>query len=305
MSENKAAKELIRICGTAQVLENEPMSRHTSFRIGGPADIFIMPDSAGAVSASIRYLKKESIPFTIIGNGTNLLVGDLGIRGAVIQLYKNFNRIRIEGDRITAQAGVMLSSAARSALEHSLTGLEFASGIPGTIGGGMIMNAGAYGRELKDVMEFTEILDEDGNVVRIRADRMEFGYRTSLAQKNGWIVLGAGLKLEHGKQDEIRARMEELRQKRVSKQPLELPSAGSTFKRPEGNFAGKLIMDAGLRGYHVGGARVSEKHCGFVVNTGGATAEDVLALIHDVQRIVEEKTGIRLEPEVKMLGEFK
>ena len=225
MSENKAAKELIKICGTAQVLENEPMSRHTSFRIGGPADIFIMPDSAGAVSASIRYLKKESIPFTIIGNGTNLLVGDLGIRGAVIQLYKNFNRIRIEGDRITAQAGVMLSSAARSALEHSLTGLEFASGIPGTIGGGMIMNAG------KDVTEFTEILDGDGNVIRIRADRMEFGYRTSLAQKNGWIVLGAGLKLEHGKQDEIRARMEELRQKRVSKQPLELPSAPSNGRR--------------------------------------------------------------------------
>ena len=295
---------LWQIAGREHVYEKEPMSRHTTFRIGGPADFFVVPQSPETLADVVRFCRERGIPFYLVGNGSNLLVGDGGYRGVIIQVYKNLNQISVRGERIRAQAGAMLSVIARKALEHSLTGFEFAAGIPGTLGGAVVMNAGAYGGEMKDVLYTARVLTKQGEIREIPADRMEMGYRTSLVQKNGDIVLEAELALAAGEPDRIRARMEELREKRTSKQPLDMPSAGSTFKRPEGYFAGKLIMDAGLRGFCVGGAQVSEKHCGFVINTGDATAAEVRELMNQVICRVEEKFGVRLEPEVKMLGEF-
>lgn len=305
MNEEQLTASLRDICGTENVLEKEPMSAHTSFRIGGPADLFLRPCDENALANSIDLLRTENIPWTVIGNGTNLLVSDEGYRGAVIQLWKNYSGLRCSGREIYAQAGAMLSAVSHLALENSLTGLEFASGIPGTVGGAILMNAGAYGGEMKDAAVYVRVLTDGGCVRTVRAEDMEFGYRTSAVTKNHWIVLEACLALTPGDPGEIRAKMEDLKNRRTEKQPLNLPSAGSTFKRPEGYFAGKLIMDAGLRGYRVGGAQISEKHCGFVVNTGNATAADVMQLIRDVRRIVFEKSGVNLETEVKMLGEFK
>lgn len=295
------------LCGCAggeNVRRQEPMSLHTTFRIGGPADLFVTPGSIQAVADSIRICKETQTPYAVIGNGSNLLVSDTGYRGVIIQIGRNLNQVSVNGEEIRAQAGAMLSVIAKTALSESLTGFEFASGIPGTLGGAAVMNAGAYGGEMKDVLTEVTVLTREGGIRTVPAEKLEMGYRTSLAAKNGWIILEAVLKFQKGDAEAIRGRMEELKMQRVTKQPLDLPSAGSTFKRPEGYFAGKLIMDAGLRGFTVGGAQISEKHCGFVVNKGGATAEDVRNLICAVQKKVQEDAGVKLEPEVKFLGEF-
>lgn len=280
------------------------MSRHTTFRIGGAADYFLLPSCAKEIKGIFQICKKEEIPCFVLGNGSNLLVSDKGYRGAVIQIYRNMNKIQTEGTVIRAQAGALLSAVAAEAKNRSLTGFEFAGGIPGTLGGAVTMNAGAYGGEMKDVLKTATVLDNEGNIRKLSPDELLLGYRTSVIKTAGYLVLEAELSLKEGRQEEIKALMKELTEKRTSKQPLEFPSAGSTFKRPEGYFAGKLIMDSGLRGYRVGGAQVSEKHCGFVINAGGATAEDVRRLIQDVQKTVYEKFDVMLEPEVRFLGDF-
>ena len=300
----KLIEALREAAGAQCILEQESMKKHTTFRIGGPADIFAVPDTIEKAAKIIGICREQKVPFYVIGNGSNLLVSDQGYRGVVVQVYKNLSAIEIEGDIITAQAGAMLSVIAKKAMAASLTGFEFASGIPGTIGGAAVMNAGAYGGEMKQVLTEVTVLTQEGELRRIPSEELKLGYRYSVIPEKGWIVLEAKLKLHRGDYDMIKARMDELKEKRVEKQPLELPSAGSTFKRPEGYFAGKLIMDAGLRGFSVGGAQVSEKHCGFVVNTGEATAKDVRDLIREVSRQVKTKFGVELEPEVKMLGEF-
>lgn len=287
-----------------QILQNEQMARHTTFRIGGPADYFLIPDDKEQVRRIVEICKDEKMPYYIIGNGSNLLVSDKGYRGVVIQLYTQMAKIRTEGEKIYAQAGASLAKIAAAALKEELTGFEFAAGIPGTLGGACIMNAGAYGGEMKDVLEEVTVLTQEGKIRVISKENLDMGYRTSAAAKNGDTVLEAVIKLRKGQKSTIQERMEELKEKRISKQPLEYPSAGSTFKRPEGYFAGKLIQDAGLRGYRIGGAMVSEKHCGFVINAGGATAADVDSLIKYISQKVKEYTGVTLEPEVKRLGEF-
>lgn len=297
-------EKLCDLLGEESVLANEPMSKHTTFRIGGPADYFTIPQNAEEIKKIIAACNELKVPYYILGNGSNLLVGDKGFRGVVIQVYKNMSEVQAEGERIYAKAGALLSKVAAEALGHGLKGAEFASGIPGTLGGAVVMNAGAYGGEMRHVLESATVLTTDGEVITLSAEELELGYRTSVVAKKSYIVLEAVLKLEAGNTDEIRSYMEELKGKRVTKQPLEYPSAGSTFKRPEGYFAGKLIEDAGLRGFRVGDAQVSEKHCGFVINRGKATAEDVISLMEQVSDKVEAVTGIRLEPEVKRIGEF-
>lgn len=293
------------LLGEDRVFTDEPMKQHTTFKIGGPADYFLVPESGEEAGEIIKICKQTDIPYFILGNGSNLLVGDGGYRGAVIQIYRNMSAVTTEGTIITAQAGALLSSVAAVAKNASLTGFEFAGGIPGTVGGAAVMNAGAYGGEMKDVLVEVTVMDADGNIFAIPAEKLELGYRTSIIKKAGYIVLEAKIRLEEGNQEAIRERMKELTIQRTTKQPLEFPSAGSTFKRPEGYFAGKLVMDSGLRGYQVGGARVSEKHCGFVINAGGATAKDVRTLMENVRDIVYKKYGVTLEPEVKFLGEFE
>ena len=297
-------KKFCDLLGEERVFTGEAMSRHTTFKIGGPADYFLMPDKDTDVGRIVKICKESAIPYFILGNGSNLLVGDGGYRGAVIQIYKNMSAVTVEGTEITVQAGALLSSVAAAAKNAALTGFEFAGGIPGTMGGAVVMNAGAYGGEMKDVLTEVTVMDEEGEIVTLPADKLELGYRTSIIKTAGYIVLEAKLQLKEGNPEVIRETMKDLTIRRTTKQPLEYPSAGSTFKRPEGYFAGKLIMDSGLRGYQVGGAQVSEKHCGFVINAGNATAEDVCRLMADVQRIVREKFGVTLEPEVKFLGEF-
>ena len=298
-------KEWIEVLGEqVELLAMEPMKNHTTFRIGGPADALVLPKTPEEVAKVVRFCHEHAWPYYVIGNGSNLLVSDEGYRGLVLQLYRNFNDIQVNGEMITVQSGAMLAAVSRAAYQNHLTGLEFASGIPGTIGGAVVMNAGAYGGEMKDVLKEVTVLTKEGEVLTVPASDLELGYRTSVIPKNGWIVLGAVLQLKAGDPEQIRARMEELKEQRITKQPLDLPSAGSTFKRPEGYFAGKLIMDAGLRGFTVGGAQVSEKHCGFVVNRGGATAADVWNLICEVKRRIKEQSGVELQPEVKLLGEF-
>ena len=279
----------------------EPMKNHTTFRIGGPADIFAAPKTMEQAAAIIRICREQNYPFYVIGNGSNLLVSDEGYRGLVLQLFRNFNDISLEGEELTVQAGAMLAVIAKRALEAGLTGFEFAAGIPGTIGGAAVMNAGAYGGEMKDVLTEVTVLTAENEIITVPAEELELSYRHSIIPEKNWIVLGAKLKLQKGDPEAIRQRMDELKEQRVTKQPLEYPSAGSTFKRPEGHFAGKLIQDAGLRGFTVGGAQVSEKHCGFVVNKGDATASDVKQLMDEVRRIVKEQFDVVLEPEVKML----
>lgn len=296
--------ELEQIAGKENVLTDEPMKNHTTFRIGGPADYYVMPANAKQIAEIMKVCRRENISYYIIGNGSNLLVGDGGIRGVVIQIYKNYNRIQAEGMRMKVQAGAMLSAVSRRAQEAELTGLEFASGIPGTIGGAAVMNAGAYGGEMKDVIAAADVLTSEGEIITIPVEDMKLGYRTSIFKEKEYIVLDVVLELKKGNGEQIRAKMTELKERRVSKQPLEYPSAGSTFKRPEGYFAGKLIQDAGLRGYRVGNAQVAEKHCGFVINRGDATAEEVMQLIRDVQRKVKEEFQVDLETEVKFMGEF-
>lgn len=297
-------EKLSKIVRKEQILEEEPMKKHTTFRIGGPAEYLILPQTTEEIADVIKLCRQEEIPWYIVGNGSNLLVADEGVRGVVIQLLRNFNQIQVEGCQIRMQAGAQNAAVAKRALDASLTGFEFAAGIPGTIGGAVVMNAGAYGGEMKDILKEVTVLDPNGMIRTIPAEELELGYRTSIIAKKGYVVLEAVIVLKTGDPKEIKAAMDELKEKRVTKQPLEYPSAGSTFKRPEGYFAGKLIMDAGLRGFSVGGAQISEKHCGFVINKGNATAKDVTELMDETKKIVMEKFGVALEPEVKRLGQF-
>lgn len=296
--------ELIQIIDKERVLVDEPMKKHTTFRVGGAADYFVMPKSTEEVKRVVALCKKENLPYYILGNGSNLLVGDKGYRGVIIQIYKEMNKITVDGDKIYAQAGALLSKVGSMALEAGLTGFEFAAGIPGAVGGAVVMNAGAYGGEMKDVLASATVLTQDGEVLKLSNEELELGYRTSVVAKKNYIVLEAEYQLQAGDKAAIRARMDELKVQRVTKQPLEYASAGSTFKRPEGYFAGKLIQDAGLRGFQVGGAQVSEKHCGFVINKGDATAADIVELMKQVSEKVFQEFGVTLEPEVKRLGEF-
>ncbi len=299
------ADQMLQIVGQEGIWRDEPMKKHTTFRVGGPADLLVCPKNASEIVSILNLCQKAGVPYFIIGNGSNLLVSDAGYRGVILKIYKNMNSVRVEGDRIFAQAGALLSAVSHKAMEAGLSGMEFASGIPGTLGGACVMNAGAYGGEMKDCLESVTVLTVNGEVCTLPAEKLKLGYRYSTIKDRGDIVLEAVLRL-HGKNREaIAAYMQELKEKRLEKQPLDYPSAGSTFKRPEGYFAGKLIQDAGLRGYRVGGAQVSDKHCGFVINTGDASAADIMKLIRDVQAVVYEKFQVRMEPEVKFLGEFE
>ena len=285
----------------AQILLKEPMRLHTTFRVGGPADLFITATPSAA--AKIRhYCAKKDMPFLVVGRGSNLLVSDRGLHGVVLTMESGPEDISIEGQEITASAGVSLAAVSRTAQQRALTGLEFASGIPGTVGGGVVMNAGAYGQEIRDVLKKVTVCTKEGDLQEVPAEMLSLSYRRSIIPEREWIVLSAVFSLKEDDPAKIRSRMEELTSRRKEKQPLEYASAGSTFKRPEGHFAGKLIEEAGLRGFAVGGAMVSEKHCGFVINTGDATADEIYRLIRLVQEKVRESSGILLEPEVKLLG---
>ncbi len=302
------SKALIDFLKTVVPAENihqeEPMAGHTTFRVGGPAEVLVSVEKRGQLEKVIRYLNLAGWPYFLLGKGSNLLVGDRGYRGVIITLAGEFSEVRVEGDRVTAGAAASLSQAARAAMEDGLTGLEFASGIPGSVGGGVRMNAGAYGGEMSQIVESVQVMYTDGNVLTLNQETMEFGYRSSVLRDRPYVVTEVCMKLEKGVREEIADRMNDLASRRREKQPLEYASAGSTFKRPEGNFAGKLIMESGLAGARVGGAKVSEKHCGFVINDGTATAADVAALISKVVDTVKERSGIRLEPEVIFLGDF-
>lgn len=302
-------QSLINIVGEDHIRFDEPMAAHTTFRVGGPADALIIPADEKDLLDAMALCKASDMPFMIIGNGSNLLVGDKGIRGVVFQLYRTMDQVVFEPQedgtvKVHAGAGVMLSKLAKTIAAQSLEGFEFASGIPGTFGGAVTMNAGAYGGEIKQCIVSAKVLDENGQVCVLTADELELGYRTSVIQKRQLVVLEAELCFRKGDKTAILNRIDELTIQRKEKQPIEFPSAGSTFKRPEGYFAGKLIQDAGLKGYRVGGVCVSPKHSGFVVNDENGTAADVLLLIQDVQRIVMDKFGVMLEPEVRIIGEF-
>ncbi len=300
---DKIDKDLSSLVGSEHVLRGEPMSRHTSFRVGGPADVLVMPDLR-QFTRVIAYCREQEVPCLVIGNGSNLLCGDGGVEGVVVEIGKRMSAIEVHGCQVDAEAGALLSAVATAAAREGLTGFEFAAGIPGSVGGATVMNAGAYGGEMKDVLEQVTVLTPDGMVFTVPAVELELSYRHSAVPEQQWIVLSAALRLRKGRKADINARLKELRKQREAKQPLEYPSAGSTFKRPEGYFAGKLIEEAGLRGYRVGGAQVSEKHCGFVINTGEATAADVRTLMDHVRKTVREKFGVELEPEVKFIGRF-
>lgn len=287
-----------------RILFHENMKNYTTFRVGGEAECLILVQREEELAKLIYYLNQIEQDYFILGNGSNLLVGDKGYQGVVLKLDGPMEQITVEGTRIIAKAGALLSRVAVTAREHGLTGLEFAAGIPGSIGGGVVMNAGAYEGEMKQVVEAVRVMDSAGQVTTLDNDTMEFGYRTSIIRNRPYIVLEVVLGLAPGNREQIAARMEELMQLRKSKQPLGYPSAGSTFKRPEGHYAGKLIMDAGLRGFRIGGAQVSEKHCGFVINAGQATAADIREVIEEVQERVKEKFHVALEPEVVFLGDF-
>ena len=295
--------KLSEIVSPEAILENEPMSKHTTFRIGGNADMFVSP-KISQVAEIIALAKEYEVPITIIGNGSNLLVGDKGIRGLVLSFGKEAEEIQVDGSCMIVSAGALLAKIAAEAAKRSLTGFEFAAGIPGTLGGAIVMNAGAYGGEIKDVLISATVLTSEGEVIELSNSELDLSYRHSCIPEKGYIVLEAVLEFMPSEETEIREKMADFKNRRVEKQPLEYPSAGSTFKRPEGHFAGKLIQDAELRGYTVGGAQVSEKHCGFVINKGDATAADVLQLIEDVKKNVYDKFQVELEPEVKMIGEF-
>lgn len=295
--------ELQNVMGGSGIFMEEPMKKHTTFRVGGPADVLVQPDET-TLAAVLGLCRQHNVPYSFIGNGSNLLVGDKGIRGVVIEMTEPMGNIEVHGTRITAQAGAMLSKIANTAASNGLGGMEFAAGIPGSVGGAVVMNAGAYGGEMKDIIERVYVLDENGAQLELDRDALDLGYRHSCIPDKKYIVTKVVLELVPRDEAEIRSKMKELNEKRAEKQPLQYPSAGSTFKRPEGYFAGKLIMDAGLRGYQVGGAQVSEKHCGFVINKGDATAADICQLMRDVSDKVQAQFGVVLEPEVKMIGEF-
>ena len=291
-----------KIYSENEMMIDENMSNHIYFKVGGPADILVSPSSIDQLLETLKICKENNIPYYIIGNGSNLLVKDGGIRGVVIKLV-NLNKIQSRGNFIKAEAGVLLKDVSKRAVENSLTGFEFACGIPGSVGGAVFMNAGAYDGEIKNVIKEAEVIDQNGNLIFLDKEQLELGYRTSKVMKENYVVVSALFQLEEGNEEKIQGRVDELTAKREEKQPLEYPSAGSTFKRPEGYFAGKLIQDAGLKGYTVGGACVSEKHAGFVINKNNGTAKDVLGVIHHVQEEVKRQFGVELHPEVRILGE--
>lgn len=280
----------------------ESMASHTTFRIGGLADCFVQLENTEQLIKVQKYLSQVGMPFFILGNGSNLLVSDAGFRGVILQIGSKMSKVTVEGNVIVAQAGASMAQIARTAMEHELAGMEFASGIPGTIGGGVVMNAGAYGGELSQIVTQVNVVNSEGEIMELDNETMEFGYRTSTIRNNPFTVTEVILRLEKGDRQQIRERMEELAARRREKQPLEYPSAGSTFKRPAGYYAGQLIMEAGLRGFQCGGAKVSDKHCGFVINTGNATAEDVRTLIREIQTRVKDQFNVNLETEVLFLG---
>ena len=296
-------KELLNILDEENIKVDEPMKKHISFKVGGPADFLVKPKTEEELRNVVEFAKKENVPFIVIGNGSNLLVKDGGIRGIVIELSDNFNNYEIDGNIIKAQSGALLAIIGRNAMKNSLTGFEFAAGIPGTLGGALAMNAGAYGGEMKQVVKAVRLMDRDGNIFELSNEEMKFEYRRSLLTTKDYIVLSAVIELQPGNVEEIKEIMADYSNRRSTKQPLNFPSAGSTFKRPEGHFAAKLIDDCGLRGLNLRGAQVSDKHCGFVINSGGATAKDILDLMFIVKSTVNAKFGIMLEEEVKILGE--
>ncbi len=286
-----------------QLLQNEPMSDHTTFKIGGVADMYVSAGGVEEIKALIKLAKATKTPYMIIGNGSNLLVSDKGIRGLVIEIGKDMSECRVDGNMLYAEAGVLMSKVASIALQNSLTGYEELSGIPGTLGGGIYMNAGAYGGEIKNVVKTVTYLDSDGEIKEATPEECEFGYRTSIFEAGDKVILSAVLELEKGNPEEIKERMADYSLRRRTKQPIAYPSAGSTFKRPEGYFAGALIEGAELKGYSSGGAQISELHAGFVINIGDATAQDVLDVINHAKAVVKEKYGVVLEPEVRLIGE--
>lgn len=299
-------EELLKAAGNSAVLEDEPMSGHISFRVGGPADALVEAADEETVGNVLALCREKGIPCYVLGNGTNVLVKDEGYRGVILKIGREMGHISVTEEEdgsflIRAGAGALLSAIASRALEQSLTGMEFAAGIPGSLGGAVVMNAGAYGGEMKDILRSVRLLTPEGEIITRTPEELRMGYRYSIVPKMGYTVLSAEIRLQKGDPAEIKGKMDDLAKQRRDKQPLEYPSAGSTFKRPAGHFAGKLIQDAGLRGYTVGGAQVSEKHCGFVVNRGGASASDILQVMADVQRLVEKTSGVLLEPEVRVL----
>lgn len=303
MNKNKVYKDILDIVEEENIMMDEPMKKHITFRVGGPADILVRPKNEEELKRILEYVNKEEIPYIIIGNGSNLLVRDGGIRGVVIELSSNYSEFKIDGNKIEIQSGALLSKVGSAALKAELKGFEFASGIPGTFGGAVTMNAGAYGGEIKDIVKTVKVMDKQGNIIDLCNEDMNFGYRKSVIIEKGYIVLSAVVELEKGNYDEIKEKMDDLKNRRVSKQPLNFASAGSTFKRPEGHFAGKLIQDSGLKGLSIGDAQVSEKHSGFVINKGNATAKQLLDLMYAIKATVNSKFGVMLEEEVKILGE--
>lgn len=306
MNNSEVIKKIQEVVPADRVLIDEPMSAHTSFRIGGPADALVIVSNSDELAAVMKIVTDAAAEHLLIGNGSNLLVADDGYRGIMIKLGGDFESIKADDSNPTivrAGGAKLLSSVSAFMTEHSLTGFEFASGIPGSIGGAMFMNAGAYGGEMKDIVKSVKIMTADGSkIMNLTNAEMAFGYRTSAIQNSGNIVLSAEFKMEEGNQEEIKARVAELQEKRNSKQPVNFPSAGSTFKRPVGGFAAALIDEAGLKGKTVGGAQVSEKHAGFVINAGGATAADVIELMRIIRKTVFDNSGIMLEPEVRMIN---
>lgn len=303
MNKEKIYNDILNIVNKEDIMIDEPMKKHITFRVGGPADILVRPKSEEELKKIVQYVNEENIPYIIKGNGSNLLIRDGGIRGIVIELSSNFSNFNIDGNKIEIQSGALLSKIGNEALKAELKGFEFAAGIPGTFGGAVTMNAGAYGGEIKDIVKTVKVMDKKGNIIELSNEDMKFGYRKSIIIEKEYIVLSATIELESGKYEDIKSTMNELKEKRVTKQPLNFASAGSTFKRPEGYFAGKLIQDSGLKGLSIGDAQVSEKHSGFVINKGNATAKQLLDLMYAVKATVNSKFGVMLEEEVKILGE--
>lgn len=304
MHNQELIKKLTSILGEDRVLIDEPMSKHTSFKIGGPADIMVLPSSSHQIKEIITYFTSSKVPYMVMGNGTNLLVSDKGVRGVVVKIYDNMDSYSVNGEFMEIEAGMLISKAAKIAYQNSLSGLEFAEGIPGTIGGAVTMNAGAYIGEMSMVVDETDYIDTNGCIVTVKGKEHDFSYRNSIIQKNKGIVLRTRLKLNRGESSKIKELMDDFNFKRRDKQPLEWPSAGSVFKRPQGHFVGKLIDDCGLRGYSIGGAKISDKHSGFIINTGNATCKDVLELIKYIQSTVKDRFNVELEPELRIIGDF-
>ncbi|MCM8710159.1 UDP-N-acetylmuramate dehydrogenase [Clostridium sp. SYSU_GA19001] len=296
------SSELYNILSSEDVVIDEPMKNHTSFKVGGPADILVTPENYDEVVKIIKLCNDKNVPYYIVGKGSNLLVKDGGFRGVVIKLTK-LDNIKVDNNKIIVQCGAELCKVSDAALKNSLTGFEFACGIPGTVGGAVTMNAGAYNGEISQVIQSALVADKEGNLITLNKEQLELGYRMSAVQKYGYTVLEVTFELSKGDYSKIKERIDDLTRRREEKQPLEYPSAGSTFKRPEGHFTGKLIEDCALKGYKLGGAQISDKHAGFVINKENATAKDILNLIEYIQATVKERFNVDLHPEVRIIGE--